>query len=153
MEMKDLIKNIDVIANFKKKFGINEDYEKNIEIEKLGLRGEQTTNKFISNNATTLLATDVRIDFKKYVIFSGDILKQAIDVLKSEEKKDIVLVVSLDEVKPSVVINRETNNAIVIAPRIEEVNDAELNENAEINENAEEIETEADVEEIETEAV
>jgi len=142
----ELVRDIDILARFKKVFGFNEYQDSLMDIEKLGIEKNGDSKIFVSTDSTTALITN----YKKlvgspndYVAFDLQMLKKVFDVLAvdKEEKDNVTVFVPLKAQKPCIVVNSHT--AIVVAPKIVE----EMPENSETEA---ETETETQTEETQT---
>ena len=153
----ELIRDIDILARFKKVFGFNEYQQSLTDLKKLteeqGLETNGDSKIFMATDQTVMLVTN----YKKltgnpndYVGFNLQTLKKVFDILAvdKEEKDNVTVFVPLKEQKPCIVVN--SHSAIVVAPKLVE----ELPENAEAEAEAEtETEQETETQEAEAEPV
>ena len=151
--LSELIRDIDILARFKKTFGFNEYQDTLTDIEKLGIEKNGDSKIFVSTDSTTALITNYKRlvgNPSDYVAFNLQTLKKVFDVLgiDKEEKDNVTVFVPLKAQKPCIVVNSHT--AIVVAPKLVE----ELPENAEAEAEAEtETEQETETQEAEAEPV
>ena len=139
----ELVRDIDVLARFKKHFGFDEhqatltdlkEYAKNV-----GLEANGDSKAFMSTDQTTMLVTNYKkLNLKKYVAFNLRILKKVLDILNDSKDEEITVFVNLEKEMPCIVTNSTT--AIIVAPRVGE----------DLPENVEEAETEVETETQET---
>jgi len=146
----ELVRDIDILAKFKKVFGFDEYQQSLIDLKKLteeqGLETNEDSKIFMSTDQTAMLITNYKRlvgNPNDYVGFSLQTLKRVFDILAvdKEEKDNTIVFVSLKKEKPCIVVN--SHSAIMVAPRrIEELpqNPAETEE-AETQETQTETET------------
>jgi len=147
----ELVRDIDVLARFKKHFGFDE-YQATLtdlkeQAKNIGLETNGDSKAFMSTDQTAMLVTNYKkLNLKKYVAFNLRILKKVLDILNDSKDEEITVFVNLEKEMPCIVTNSTT--AIIVAPRVGE----DLPENVEEAE-TQETQTETETQEAEKEPV